>query len=127
MLSLSQTLIIAMLLASFGGELALFLLKKLLISQKSMFSFEISGMLERPALAVATMLGGPSLLLIPLIVIIRAFFLLWKANLFGLANIIKREEPAVEFQRIRLKSELSLSLISSPFLGILSGLLASIL
>lgn len=127
MLSLSQTLIIAVILAAFGGETALFLLKKLLISPKSMFSFEVSGMIERPALAVVIILGGPSLLLIPFIVMIRAVFLLWKANLIGLANILKREEPAVEFQRIRLKSELSLSLISSPFLGIMSGLLASIL
>ena len=127
MFSLYLTIIIAVILASFGGEIIIFLLKKLLISPKSRFSFEISGMLERAVLIPVIISDGPFLLLAPVIIIIRAVVVLWNANLIGLANILKREEPAVEFQRIRLKSELSLSLLLSPFLGIIFGLLASIL
>jgi hypothetical protein len=43
------------------------------------------------------------------------------------SDIIKREEPAVQFQKVRIKSELAVTLLASPTLGILLGIIAKFL
>jgi len=105
----------------------IFLLKKILISPKFRFSVDISGIIERIILILLIDVGGTYLFLLPVVISIRALFVLEKGNFIKFADILKREEPAVEFQKIRLKSEISLSLVLSPFLGILLGILAKIL
>ncbi len=122
-----QKIAVALLLASFGGEFIIYLLKKLLVSEKTRFSFDISGFVERIALTIVIMAGGIYYYLIPLIIILRASIIAGEGTFRKIACIISREEPAVEFQKIRSKSELAVSLISSPSLGIFIGILAKIL
>lgn len=126
-LPLYQKAIIALIFASFGGEIIIFYLKRLLVSSKVKFSFDISGMIERTAVMLVIIIGGFIVLLIPAIVLIRAVSIMGEGSFKNISDIIKREEPAVEFQKIRLKSELGLSLLASPSLGILFGILAKIL
>ena len=115
-----------LLIAALVGEFIIYILKRLLVSEKSRFSFDVSGIVERVALPAVILAGGWYNALIPVIVIIRALYFA-SGSFGGIANIINREEPAVEFQKIRLKSELSISLLASPALGILFGILAKII
>ena len=62
-----------------------------------------------------------------IIIILRASIIAGEGTFRKIACIISREEPAVEFQKIRSKSELAVSLISSPSLGIFIGILVKIL
>jgi len=105
----------------------MFYLKRLLVSSTVKYSPDMSGMIERTAILLAVIAGGYWMLLIPAIVLIRAVFVLGEGSFRNISDIIKREEPAIEFQKIRLKSELGLSLLASPLLGILFGILAKIL
>ena len=127
MLLFYQKFILAVVFAAIGGDFMIFLLKKILISPKFRFSVDISGIIERIILILLIDVGGTYLFLLPVVISIRALFVLEKGNFIKFADILKREEPAVEFQKIRLKSEISLSLVLSPFLGILLGILAKIL
>ena len=119
--------IIYILVASFGGEALTYLIKWLLLSEKPRYSFDLSGAIERPAILIAIMAGGYFYCVIPFIIAARAIFAAGNGTFRKIACLISREEPAIEFQKIRLKSELSLDLLSSPALGILFGLLAKIL
>jgi len=120
-------MIAAIFLASAGGEIALHYLKKLLVSEKTAFSFDVTGFIERPAIACAILAGRHYYWAIPFIIILRAFFFAGKGTYEKIACIINREEPAIEFQKIRLKSEISVPLVCSPLIGILIGSLAKIL
>jgi len=122
-----QKFILAIVFASIGGDFIIYLLKIMLISPKFRFLVDVSGIIERIVLILLIAVGGTYLVLLPVVIAIRALFVLEKGNFIRFADILKREEPAVEFQKIRLKSEISLSLVLSPFLGIILGLLAKIL
>lgn len=127
MLPAYQKLIIALIFAALCGDLIIHWLKIFLVNPHSRFSFDISGIIERTALILLIAIGGIYMTLLPVVVAIRVVFLLDKGKFIRFADILKREEPAVEFQKVRLKSEISLSLVLSPFLGILLGILAKIL
>jgi hypothetical protein len=121
---LYEKILIAVVLAVLCGEVAIFYLKRFFADKSMEYSPDISGMIERPAIVIAVVLGGYFLLFIPLIIIVRAFFLAGGNWVKGLSELIKRDEPAVQFQKIRLKSELSVSLLASPAIGIIFGLIA---
>lgn len=124
---LYQKIFIAALIAAFCGDIVIFYLRKLLVNPNVNFAFDISGIVERAALIFVIVIGGYLVFLMPLIVLIRAFFLTEEGLMIGFSEIIKREEPAVQFQKIRLKSELAVTLLASPALGILLGIVASFL
>jgi predicted small secreted protein len=121
---LYEKILIAVLLAVLCGEVAVFCLKRYFADPSLEYSPDISGMIERSALVIAINLGGNLVYFIPLIIIIRAFFLAGGNGMRGFSELIKRDEPAVQFQKIRLKSELSVSLLASPAIGIIFGLIA---
>jgi hypothetical protein len=125
-LTFYQKILIAALLVSLGGEIIIYYLKKLLIDPNARFSFDLSGMMERIALLLVIAIGGYYFVLAPFIVLARAVFVLSEGRMKGFADIINREEPAVEFQKIRLKSDLAITLLASPALGILSGITAAL-
>lgn len=120
-----QKIFITALIAAFGGEIIIFYLKKLLVNPNVNFAIDISGIVERAALVFVIVLGGYFVFLMPFIVLIRAFFLTGEGWMIGFSDIIKREEPAIQFQKIRLKSELAVTLLASPALGILFGIIAT--
>jgi hypothetical protein len=122
-----QEIFALVLLAAFGGEIIIFYLKKLLIGPNASFVIDISGIIERTALILVIIIGGFYVFLIPVIVMFRAFFLMGEGSFRKFSDIIKREEPAVQFQKIRLKSELAITLLASPTLGILFGIIAKFL
>ncbi len=122
-----QKILIAILLAVLCGEVAVFYLERYFVDPKLEYSPDISGVIERPALVVAIILGGYFLLFIPFIIIIRMLFLAGGNGMKGLSELIKRDEPAVEFQKIRLKSKIAVSLVASPAIGIIFGLIAAFL
>jgi hypothetical protein len=124
-LTFYQKLFIAALLAAFCGDIIIFYLKKLLVNPNIRFAFDISGMIERVALILVIILGNYYVFFIPLIVLVRAVYLMGEGSFKGFSDIIKREEPAIQFQKIRLKSELAVTLLASPTLGILFGIIAT--
>lgn len=63
----------------------------------------------------------------PLVIIARWVFINTNSSFKKMMDIINREEPALEFQKIRAKSEIAAALLLSPILGIISGVLAKIL
>ena len=127
MLAIYQKILIAALLAVFGGDIIIFYLKKLLVDPKAAFTIDISGIVERTALILIIAAGSFYVFLIPVIVMIRALFLVGEGRMKMFSDIIKREEPAVQFQKIRLKSDLAVTLLASPTLGILFGIAAKFL
>jgi len=126
-LAIYQKILIAALLAVFGGDIIIFYLKKLLVDPKAAFTIDISGIVERTALILIIAAGSFYVFLIPVIVMIRALFLVGEGRMKMFSDIIKREEPAVQFQKIRLKSDLAVTLLASPTLGILFGIAAKFL
>ena len=127
MLAIYQKILIAALIAVFGGDIIIFYLKKLLVDPKAAFTIDISGIVERTALILIIAAGSFYVFLIPVIVMIRALFLVGEGRMKMFSDIIKREEPAVQFQKIRLKSDLAVTLLASPTLGILFGIAAKFL
>jgi hypothetical protein len=121
-----QKIILALFLASFGGEIIIYYLKRFLIDPKAKFTIEITGMIERTILVAVISAGSAFVLFVPVIILIRAAIVLGQLSFNKYHLILKREEPALEFQKIRLKSELGITLLSSPFIGILFGLLFQI-
>ena len=127
MLAIYQKILIAALIAVFGGDIIIFYLKKLLVDPKSAFIIDISGIIERIALILVIAAGSFYIFLIPVIVMIRALFLMGEGRMRMFSDIIKREGPAIQFQKIRLKSELAVTLLASPTIGILLGIAAKFL
>ena len=127
MLAIYQKILIAALIAVFGGDIIIFCLKKLLVDPKAAFTIDISGVIERAALIIVISAGSFYVFLIPAIVLIRALFLMGEGRMKVFSDIIKREEPAVQFQKIRLKSDLAVTLLASSTLGILLGIIAKFL
>ena len=127
MLAIYQKILIAALIAVFGGDIIIFYLKKLLVDPKAAFTIDISGVIERAALIIVISAGSFYVFLIPAIVLIRALFLMGEGRMKVFSDIIKREEPAVQFQKIRLKSDLAVTLLASSTLGILLGIIAKFL
>ncbi len=119
-------MIIAVVIATFAGDPLIFYLRRTLVNPHVSFDIDISGMIERAALILVIVLGGNYVVLIPFIVLVRALSLMGEGNFKKFSNIIKREEPAIQFQKIRLKSELAVTLLASPTLGILSGIIATL-
>ncbi len=120
-----QKISVAILISAFCGDILIFYLKKLLVDPNVRFAADVTGVIERAALILVIVLGGYFVLLIPFIVLLRALSLTEEGRLKGFSDIIKREEPAVQFQKIRLKSELAVTLLASPALGILLGIIAT--
>jgi hypothetical protein len=126
-LAIYQKILIAALIAVFGGDIIIFYLKKLLVDPKAALTIDISGIIERLALIIVISAGSFYVFLIPAIIFIRALFLMGEGSFRKFSDIIKREEPAVQFQKIRLKSELAVTLLASSTLGILLGIIAKFL
>jgi hypothetical protein len=126
-LTFYQKIVIAAVIAAFAGDPIIFYLRKTLVNPHVRFDIDISGMLERAALILVIVLGGNYIVLIPFIVLLRALSLLGEGTFRKFSNIIKREEPAIQFQKIRLKSELAVTLLASPTIGILLGIIATLL
>jgi hypothetical protein len=125
-LTYDQIIVFLFLIAVIGGELLIYLIKRLLVSEKIGFSFDVSGMIERVLLIAAILGGGIFYYLIPVIILVRAFILAGEGTFKKIACIINREEPALEFQKIRLKSELTVDLLSSPAIGVIFGIIAKL-
>jgi hypothetical protein len=126
-LPIYQKLAVFALLTSIGGEYLVYFFKKLLVDKRVGSRVEFSGMLERTILLLCIVYGGLMLWLIPLVILIRAIFVLTKANFVRFSGLLNRKEPSLEFQKIRLKSELLINLLLSPALGILFASIAKVL
>ncbi|MFH1709737.1 MAG: hypothetical protein ABH860_01535 [bacterium] len=122
-----QNFLTMLLIASLGGEFLLFWLKKLLVDPRIFFKFDLSGVTERMAIVTAFTAGGWFLLFVPLIILARASFMFDQSKLKKYSDIINREEPALEFQKVKLKSDFIITLLASPAIGILFGMLAKTL
>jgi uncharacterized membrane protein (UPF0182 family) len=126
-LAIYQKILIAALIAVFGGDIVIFYLKKLLVDPKAVFTIDLSGIIERTVLILIIAAGSFYVFLIPVIVMIRALFLVGEGRMKVFSDIINREEPAVQFQKVRIKSDLAVTLLASPTLGILLGIIAKFL
>lgn len=127
MRELFQIVALVGIISVFGGEFLIFFLKKYFLNPRSVFTFELSGMIERASIITAFVLGGLFFAAIPAMIIIRGAYVLNKEGLEKLSSLITKEEPALEYQKIKLKFEIIITVSVSPLLGILSGLLVKAL
>lgn len=114
-------IILSLLISVFGGTFLLYFLKKSLVDEKLAFSFDLSGMLERFFITLLFFGPTPLILLLPLIVGIKAFHIL---QLKKLSSLVRREEPSLSYQKVKIKSLLGIDLLLSPLLAILVGMVA---
>ena len=121
---LYEKILIAILLAVLCGEVAVFYLIRYFVNSSFGYFPDISGIIERVAIVVAVILGGNYQFYVPLVILIRVIFLARAKGEKGSFELIKRDEPAVQFQKIRLKSEFAVSALASPAIGIIFGLIA---
>ncbi len=127
MLTFYEYAAIFLALAAVGGEFIVSWTKKLLLGPSSRHILDISGAVERMLLVMLIYAGGQYVLLVPFIIVIRWLMVISGMNAKKFADIIKRMEPAVEFQKIRLKSEMTINLLASPVMGVLFGIIARFL
>lgn len=121
MLHFYQKVALVVFLASFGGELALHWLKNLLVETNPKFSLEISGIIERSLIIIVMFISGPILFLLPLIILIRASYAIISSHLEKYSGIIDKNEPAMLFQRVKIKQEIIVSIVASPLTALLIG------
>ena len=118
-----QKAIILLFLSSFAGEVLLIYLKNLLIGGKNRLTIEAFGLIERALIGLSIIWGGYAPLFIFIIVPLRWLLILNKLGIKGGMTAIRINEPAMEYQKIKLKSELLFTLLASPTLGIIFGVL----
>lgn len=105
-------------IAVYGGSFVLFYLKKTFVYPGIQFNYDRAGIMERLLVFTLFLMGNMWLSLIPLIILIKAIFLF-----SGVKNsLIRINEPAIQFQKIRLKSGISFDLLVSPLFSILMGM-----
>jgi len=80
------------------------------LKRKSLFDWD--GIIERALIVVIFTTGGPFYFVIPVVIAIRILFYL------NLHSFVNNREPAMEFQKIKFKTEMLLDLILSPVLAV---------
>jgi hypothetical protein len=104
----------------YGGTFFIYYLKKTFIDPGLAFEYDQLGMIERLIIFTSILLGGVWLFTIPLVVLLKG--LLVFSGIRG--GLIKVNEPAFRFQRIKFKSFISFDLLASPLFAVLLGIIA---
>lgn len=113
-------------LASIGGEFLIYLFRRSILEPRTAFRWEFSGLAERACIVALMIAGGWSLLLVPAVILARASYLVNGPAYNKLIRVLSGTSPAFEFQKVKVKSDLIFTIISSPVVGIFFGLIAKI-
>ena len=114
-------LLIALLLATFGGSLIIHRLKNFILEERSHFQFEWDSLLERLCLTYIMINALHYWPLIPVIIVLKLIYRL--LQLGSKLPISTSDEPGNVFQKVLFKSELSFDLFLSPAWAIMIGVI----
>jgi len=103
----------------YGGSFFLYYMKKTFVDPNSQFGFDPLGMMERLFVFFSFLIGGAWLLLIPIVVLLKSLVLFLGIK----STILNLNEPALQFQKIKLKSNISFDMLISPVFSILMGII----
>lgn len=114
-------LIIALLLATFGGSLIIHWLRNFVLQEKSSFQFEWDSLLERLCLTYVMINALQFWYLVPLIIVLKLGYRIYKlgSNL----TISISDEPGNAWQKVLFKTEVSFELFLSPAWALLIGVI----
>lgn len=106
--------------SALGGSFILHYLKNFVLKEKTPFSWDWDGLLER---AIITYLWVTSqwLYLIPAVIILKIIYRLTLIGFFE--NLSKINEPGTVSQKVTLKAELAFDLLLSPACAVLVGVI----
>jgi hypothetical protein len=107
-------------ISAFGGTFLIHYLTNFLLEEKSRFSFDWDGVVER-ALITFLIINSHYSLFIPVVILIKVLARLVMLGFF--APLAKVEEPGAVPQKVRLKAELALGLVVSPVFALLVGII----
>jgi len=102
-------------LAALSGTLLIHYLKNFFLAEKTKFSPDWDGWLERGAVTFCVIQGW-WLLIIPIVILKAVYRLLFIDRIEG------TNEPGAVSQKVKFKGELAFDLLASPALAILIGL-----
>jgi len=115
--------LIGLIISTYGSSFILYYIKTTFVDRKILYRRDWDGMLERGVITLLMLGGWKFILIIPVIVAVRIFYYLsFASHPKEWSDIIKRIEPPFEYQKIKLKSYLSIDLIGSPILAVLVGI-----
>jgi hypothetical protein len=114
---------LAALVSAVVGSMLLFAIKKNLVDPGAKYAVDYIGVIERAAITVVVPAGGLYLLIIPVVIFAKAILKIF--GLFGSSSIFSREEPAIVYQKVRMKSNLAVELIASPLFAVIVGIILS--
>jgi|GEM_PF-370363 len=109
--------------STYGSSFVLYYIKTTFIDKQIFYRRDKDGMIERGIVFSLLLLPWQLFLLIPVIVGIRIlYYLNFTSHFKEWVDIIKRIEPSVEYQKVKLKSYLTVDLVGSPVLAVLIGI-----
>ena len=114
-------LLIALLLATFGGSLIIHWLRNFILQEKSPFQFEWDSLLERTCLTYIMISAQQFWPLIPIIIVLKLTYRLFQLG--SKLTISTSDEPGNAWQKVLFKSELSFDLFLSPAWAIMIGVI----
>lgn len=115
--------------ATYAGSVLLYYLRRTFVDERSPFEQGWDGMAERLAIFLLIFAAGPYLWLIPIVVICRAIFYLWRVLQLrpGFDIILRGQRPVVHERWLEEKGDVAVDLIGSPLWAIIAALIAQAL
>jgi len=111
----------ALIVSAVGGAGGIYYAKKQLADASEKFKLDVIGIFERLLVTGSVAVGGKLLLLVPVVIAIKIVFYL--SGLRKWSDILSRKEPAMAYQKVKLKADLALELIISPLFAVIVGLI----
>ncbi|KPJ69011.1 hypothetical protein AMJ44_04915 [candidate division WOR-1 bacterium DG_54_3] len=114
-------LLLALILSTLGGTFILHYLKNFLLKERTKFHLDWDGLLERLGVTYIMIAVFHFWMLIPLIVLLKAFL---RLTILGfIPGISQTTEAGGTPQKVLLKAELAFDLLLSPAFAILIGVI----
>ncbi len=110
---------------SVTGSFFIFFLKNASSYDRSKFSADLPGTIERFFVIMLAFKGGLWLLLIPAVIACKAAYLLFEFKSWF--QIFLNKGPALVYKKFKFKSDLAVDLIASPAFAVVGGVLLGIL
>ena len=121
MINVYLSYILGLLISAPLGSFILYFAKKQYVDESIKPQLDAEGILERSAITILVILGSYSLILIPMVILMKAAYYLIKLK--ALRSIFIREEPGMISQKVKIKGALAIDLIGSPAYAVIVGLL----
>ena len=110
-----------LILATFGGTLAIHFLKNFLLKEKRRLSLDWDGLLERLAICYIIIAAKDLWIFIPIIIVLKIIIRLLALGF--IPGLLRTREPGSVSQKVLIKAELAFDLFLSPLFAIIVGVI----